>query len=42
MVVLDWLKTPQTYPNFAAIEQLLLLTSKKFGTFSSQSKFNQT
>ena len=42
MIVLGWLKSPQTYPKIAAIEQLLRLISKKFGTISSQPKINQT
>ncbi len=42
MIVLDWLKSSQTYPKFAVIEQLLPLTSKKFEIILSQPKFNQT
>ena len=42
MIALYWLKLPQTYPKIAAIEQLLPLISKKFGTISPQPKFNQT
>jgi hypothetical protein len=42
MIVLCWLKKPQTFPKIAAIEQLLQLISKKFATISSQPKLNQT